>query len=200
MTTFLEPIDESTAPTAVAEYFATQRVLWGFLPNYAQCFAARPDIANAWASLNGAIRGGMDRRRYEIATIAAARQRRSTYCTIAHASFLRDACSDEATVRAIAMDPTGSLLDDTDRLIYRFAGKVAADPASVTQQDVDDLRAVGLGDDDIANIVYAVAARLFFASVLDGLGAQLDPETADTFDADVRNALVVGRPIGEGRA
>lgn len=200
MTVFIEPTDEATAPEPVAEYFATQRALWGFLPNYAQCFAARPDVASAWANLNGAIRGGMDRRRYEIATIAAARQRGSTYCTIAHASFLRDACGDDAAVRAIAMDPTGSLLDDTDRLIYRFAGKVAADPASVTQQDVDDLRAVGLGDDDIANIVYAVAARLFFASVLDGLGAQLDPETAGSFDEDVRNALIVGRPVGDARS
>ena len=197
---FIEPIDESTAPTPVADYFATQRALWGFLPNYAQCFAGGPDVASAWANLNGAIRGGMDRRRYEIATIAAAHQRRSTYCTIAHASFLRDACGDEATVRAIALDPTGSLLGDTDRLIYRFAGKVAADAASVTQQEVDDLRAAGLEDIDIANIVYAVAARLFFASILDGLGAQLDPETADTFDADIRNALVVGRPVGDVRS
>ncbi len=36
--------------------------------------------------------------------------------------------------------------------------------------------------------------------VLDGLGAQLDPETAGSFDEDVRNALIVGRPVGDARS
>lgn len=43
-------------------------------------FSTRPDVAQACNALNTAVRDGMDRRRFEIATIAASRGLRSTYC------------------------------------------------------------------------------------------------------------------------
>jgi uncharacterized peroxidase-related enzyme len=136
----------------------------------------------------------MDRRRFEIATIAAARALRSTYCTAAHSKFLRDICSDERSLDLIAADPSGATLDDQDRAVYEFAGKVAADASSVTQSDIDDLRTVGLSDPEIADVVFAAAARSFFTRVLDGLGAQLDSETAATFSPDLLDTMIVGRP------
>ncbi len=87
--------------------------MWGFLPNYAVPFSHRPEVAQAWQALNLAIRGGMDRRRYEIATIAASRARRSTYCTAAHSKFLRDVCDDEAAMLSINDHPDGAGLDET---------------------------------------------------------------------------------------
>ena len=44
----------------------------------------------AWRQLNGAIKANMDLRRYELATVAAARRLRSSYCTLAHGSVLMD--------------------------------------------------------------------------------------------------------------
>jgi hypothetical protein len=41
--------------------------------------STRPDVAQVWNLLNATIRDGMDRRRFELATIAAARVLRSTY-------------------------------------------------------------------------------------------------------------------------
>jgi len=192
---FINGVDEAGATADVAEYFESERAAWGFLPNYAAAFSHRPEVAVAWKALNLAIRGGMERRRYEIASIAAARARRSTYCTAAHSTFLRDICGDEAAMRSIAEAPDGSSLDDVDRAVYAFAMVVATDPASVDQSDVDRLRALGLSDSDIADVVFAVGARCFFATVLDGLGAQLDPETAAAFPPDQSDAMVVGRPV-----
>lgn len=194
---FIATTAEQDADGEVADYFERQRAAWGFLPNYAAAFATRPDIARAWDALNGAVRGGMDRRRFEIATIAAARALRSTYCTAAHSKFLRDVCGDDETMQAIAEDPSGSTLTDVDRAVYRFAGQVAADAASVQQSDVDALRAVGLSDAEIADVVFAAAARSFFTRALDGLGAQLDAQTADSFSPDLRAAMIVGRPAAE---
>ncbi len=194
---FIETIPESAADGPLAEYYAQQRGMWGFLPNYAQAFSSRPDIAAAWNALNAVVREGMDRRRFEIATIAAARQQRSTYCTAAHSTFLRDVCGDETTMTAIAHDPSGATLAEQDRAVYEFAGRVATDAASIEQPDVDRLRAVGLSDAGIADIVFAVAARSFFTRVLDGLGAQLDEQLAGGFDPELRAAMVVGRPPAE---
>ncbi len=197
MAVFITTTAEQDADGEVAEYFERQRAVWGFLPNYAAAFASRPDIARAWDALNGAVRGGMDRRRFEIATIAAARALRSSYCTAAHSKFLRDVCGDDKTMQAIAEDPSGSALSDVDRAVYRFAGQVAADAASVQQSDVDALRAVGLSDAEIADVVFAAAARSFFTRALDGLGAQLDAQTAESFSPSLRAAMIVGRPAAE---
>ena len=165
------------------------------MPNYAAAFSTRPDVAKAWNTLNATVRDGMDRRRFEIATIAAARALHSTYCTAAHSKFLRDVCGDEATMLSIAAEPSLAALSPQDRAVYEFAAKVAADAASIGQADVDRLRGVGLTDGDIADVVFAAAARSFFTRVLDALGAQLDVQTAQTFPPDVRPAMIVGRSI-----
>ncbi|NUR73848.1 MAG: peroxidase-related enzyme [Hamadaea sp.] len=194
---FIETISEQAATGATAEYYQQQRDAWGFLPNYAGAFGRRPEVAQAWNTLNLAIRGGMDRRRFEIATIAAARALRSTYCTAAHSKFLRDVCGDEASLHRIAETPDGESLDEQDRAVYRFAAKVATDATSVDQKDVDELRAVGLADGDIADVVYAAAARSFFTRVLDGLGARLDTEIVEQFDPALYASMVVGRRAAE---
>ncbi len=134
----------------------------GFLPNYAGAFSTRPDVAQAWNALNAAIRNGMDRGRFEIATIAAARAVHSTYCTAAHSKFLRDVCGDEKTLDLIAQDPTGTALSREDRAVYQFTAKVATTAGSVCQQDVDQLREIGLSDVDVADVVFAASARSLF--------------------------------------
>jgi uncharacterized peroxidase-related enzyme len=192
---FINPVAEAAAQGDVAEYYQRQRASWGFLPDYAGAFSTRPDVAEAWDRLNAAIRDGMDRRRFEIATLAAARVLRSTYCTAAHSKFLRDVCGDEEAMRSIAERPDGAGLGSADRAVYVFARKVATDAPDVDQADVDRLkRDGGLSDAEVADVVFAVAARAFFTRVLDGLGAQLDPETAEALPADLRAAMQVGRP------
>lgn len=194
---FISPLSEEAAEADLAEYYERQRAAWGFLPNYAGAFSTRPDVARAWDLLNTTIRGAMDRRRFEIATIAAARARRSTYCTAAHSTFLRDICGDDATMRAIAEQPDGAALDPEDRAVYEFAAKVASDAASIEAADVDRLREVGLSDGDIADVVFAAAARCFFTAVLDGLGAQLDRQTAERLPSALLESMVVGRGVAD---
>jgi uncharacterized peroxidase-related enzyme len=194
---FIDTVGQESASGELADFYQQQQGAWGFLPNYALAFSPRPEVARAWGQLNQAVRDGMDRRRFEIATIAAARALRSTYCTAAHSMFLRDVCGDETTMTTLARDPSGESLDERDRAVYRFAAKVAADASAVEQADVDELRELGFTDGDVADVVYAAAARSFFTRVLDGLGAQLDVRTADTFPPDVLASLVVGRPVAE---
>jgi uncharacterized peroxidase-related enzyme len=194
---FIDTVPEDAAAGPLADYYRQQRAAWGFLPNYAAAFSTRPDVAQGWNTLNTTIRDGMDRRRFEIATIAAARTVRSTYCTAAHSKFLRDICGDEATMRAIAAEPSGAALSPQDRAVYQFAAKVAADAASIGQVEIDRLRTLGLSDADIADVVFAAAARSFFTRVLDALGAQLDVQTAETFTPAVRESMIVGRPVAE---
>jgi uncharacterized peroxidase-related enzyme len=194
---FIEAPDEATVDGAVAAWYERQRSSWGYLPNYAAAFANRPDVAEAWNVLNNSVRGHMDRRRFELATIAAARTYRSTYCMAAHCKFLRDACDDESTMRAVAADPTGATLDATDRAVMDFATLVARDASSITAADVEELRRHGLSDPEIVDVVLAAAARGFFTKVLDALGVQADNQLGETFDPEVRHQVTVGRPIAD---
>ena len=194
---FIETPDESTVDDAVADWYEKQRAAWGYLPNYAPAFATRPDVADAWNTLNNAVRGHMERRRFELATIAAARALRSTYCTAAHSKFLRDICGDEPTMLAIAADPGGANLDAADRAVMDFATHVARDASTVSAADVQRLRDHGLSDPEIVDVALAVAARAFFTKFLDALGVQADVQLGATFDPEVRQQVTVGRPIAD---
>ncbi len=106
-------------------------------------------------------------------------------------------CHDEPTLRDLAVDPDGRQLSTVDAAIYIFAAKVATAPASVQQRDVNVLRALGLVDADIADIAYAVGVRLFFATVLDALGAQPDPEMLGVFDQELLRFVRVAADLLE---
>ncbi|MCU1360877.1 MAG: putative peroxidase-related enzyme [Ilumatobacteraceae bacterium] len=190
----INPMNPDLADEATT-WTDAQTAAWGYLPNYAAAFASRPDVARAWTTLNLAVRNGMDRRRFEIATISAARAMRSTYCTAAHSKFLRDTCGDEEAMVALAADPDTAELDPADRAVAAFARRVVLDAAGITADDIASLRAVGLGDNDIADIVFAVGARCFFATALDAMGVQADAQLRAAFAPALADQMVVGRPM-----
>jgi uncharacterized peroxidase-related enzyme len=188
------PEDQATGQTA--ELYAAARSALGHIPNFAAAFSARPAVYVAWQQLNGAIKSAMDPRRYELATVAAARRLRSSYCTLAHGSVLSDEFLGPDQVRAVLADHHAAGLDVVDVAVMDLADKVAADAATVTQQDIDELRKLGLSDADILDVVLAAAARCFFSKALDGLGVEPDARYSE-LDPALREVLTVGRPIAQ---
>jgi uncharacterized peroxidase-related enzyme len=193
--TFIETVAEGDATGAVAELYGTEEEVFGFVPNLVRALSLRPEVYFAWKQLNGAVKGGMDLRRYELATIAAARELRSSYCMLAHGSVLMDkGFLEPDALRAVASDHRSAGLDEVDVAVMDLAAKVARDATSVEQADIDRLRSLGLSDQDILDVVLAAAARCFFSTVLDGLGAEPDGKYAQ-LDPALRDVLTVGRAI-----
>ena len=180
-------------PDVVAAY-DRDRAAWGYLPNFTRVFAHRPQVYEGWRALNGAIKASMDPRRYELATLAAALRLRSSYCSLAHGQVLAEKFDGPTAVAGIATGATTAKLSPVDAAVVRLADRVAAGAADMTEQDLAELRELGLDDADILDVVLAAAARCFFSTVLDAVGAQPDPAFAD-LDPAVRDALTVGRPI-----
>jgi uncharacterized peroxidase-related enzyme len=168
----------------------------GYLPNFTRAFGLRPEVYLVWARLNATIRSGMDSRRYEVATLAAARRLRSSYCSLAHGQMLQR-FHDEPTMRAMATDHHQAGLDPVDVAVMDFADKATRDAAGITAHDIDTLRRHGLSEEDIFQVVLAVAARCFFATVLDAVGAEPDPVYRDRIEPELRELLTVGRPIAD---
>ena len=163
-------------------------------PNFVRLLAQRPAVLDAWRQLLGAVKEHMDERRYELATLAAARRLRSSYCCLAHGKVLAEKFYSEGEVAAIAEGTHA--LDETDQAVMDLAAKVAADASSVTEADVGRLRDLGLGDDEILDVVLTAAARAFLTKTVDGLGVLPDASYRE-LDPELRNALTVGRPIAE---
>ena len=193
---FIETVPEDAAPDELRELYAADRERFGFVPNLTRAFSQRPRAYAAWVGLNRAIKAGMDERRYELATLAAARRLRSSYCCLAHGKLLADRFMEPDLVRAIAADHRRAGLDEVDVAVMDLADRVADDATSVTRADVDRLRDLGLSDADVLDVVLAATARCFFSKTLDAVGAEPDSAYRD-LDPALRDVLPVGRPIAE---
>ncbi len=164
--------------------------------NSERAFEQRPDVAAAWQQLIGAIKAEMDLRRYELATLAAARRLRSSYCALAHGTVLMQDFGEP--VREIALDRRTAGLSEVDVAVMDLAERVVDDASSIDESDLQQLRDLGLSETEIMDVVLAAAARCFFSKTLDALGVLPDASFA-TMEPDVRDVLVVGRPIASGR-
>jgi alkylhydroperoxidase family enzyme len=145
--------------------------------------------------LNTAIKANMDLRRYELATLAAARRLRSSYCALQHGRVLLEQFDEP--VREIALDRRTAGLDEVDVAVMDLAEKVVDDAAAIADEDLRPLRQLGLTESEIMDVVLAAAARCFFSKTLDGVGARPDAEYVE-LDPAVREVLVLGRPIADG--
>jgi uncharacterized peroxidase-related enzyme len=192
--TFIETVPVEGAQGDVAQMYETDREVFGHVPNLTQAFSQRPAIYAAWRQLNGSIKSTMDLRRYELATLAAAAQLRSSYCCLAHGSVLVGQFLEAETVAALVADHRAGGLSEQEVAVMDLAEQVARDATAIQQSDVDRLRDLGLNDAEILEVVVAATARCFFSKTLDALGVQPDAKYGD-LEPGLRDALTVGRAI-----
>jgi uncharacterized peroxidase-related enzyme len=181
-----------STPAPADDFLEQNRAPAGHIPNFVRTFAARPDVYEAWKQLNGAIKASMDLRRYELVTLAAATALKSSYCSLAHGQVLAEKFLSDEEVASLVDEPPA---DPVDRAVMAFARKVAMAAHSITASDVDDLRALGLSDDDILDVALAAAARCFFSKTLDATGTTPDSAYRSLLPTALADALTVGRPI-----
>ena len=162
--------------------------------NHEAAFAERPEVYAAWGQLNGAIKAGIDLRRYELVTLAAARRLRSSYCCLAHGTVLHERFGEP--VRDIALDHRAAGLDEIDVAVMDLAERVVDDATSIGEADLQRLRDLGLSETEIMDVVLAAAARCFFSKTLDALGVRPDASYWE-LEPQLRDALVVGRAIAD---
>jgi alkylhydroperoxidase family enzyme len=159
----------------------------GQVANYDRVLALAPAVRAGWLQLANAVKAGMDARRYQLVTLAAARRLGSRYCTLAYATALQKSF-DPATLQRIVVDRHRSVLDTTEVALMDFAETVAGDPSAATPADIDRLRALGLSDADIFHVIAAVAARRFFTAVL--AATHTEPDAVyEALDPGLRAAL-----------
>jgi uncharacterized peroxidase-related enzyme len=193
---FIRTIPPADADGPVRDMYEQARGRFGYVPNWATAFSLRPGVMDGWTGLLRSIQSNLPVRSYELATLAAARALRSSYCSLAHGSVLANKVFDPTAVTAIMTGSPESPLEPRERAMMAFVEKVVLDADHVTPEDVEALRAHGYLDEEIFDLVAAAAARCFFSKLLDALGVEADA-TFNALEPALRRALTVGRPVAD---
>jgi uncharacterized peroxidase-related enzyme len=193
---FIRTIDPAEAEGPARDMYENVERRLGYVPNWARPFSLRPAVRDGWAALLSSITANLPQRTFELATLAAARALRNSYCSLAHGKVLAEKVFDAPSVTAIATGVPGGPLEPRERAMMAFATRVALHADRISPADVDALREHGWSDEEIFDIAAAAAARCFFAKLLDALGVQADASYRE-LDPALREALTVGRPVAE---
>jgi uncharacterized peroxidase-related enzyme len=197
---FIRTIPPEQATGTLHELYERERAAGGHRVSVIELWSLRPEVLAAWQTLFGAIRAPMDTRRFELVTVVAAAGVRCTVCTVQHGAALHANAFTVDHVAALAAGNYGAAgLSPAEEAIAAFAERVVSRSDELTQADVDRLRAHGLEDTEIFDVVLAATARIFFSRTCDAIGYE-PPDwwverSVSLFGEEVFQALTVGRPI-----
>jgi uncharacterized peroxidase-related enzyme len=184
------PCEADGEVLAMYEHFQGK---YDYVPNYAKVFSHRPEVMQLWSNLLYGVRRNMDKRRFELVTVAAAMAVKSTYCSLAHGAALTEYFGIQDLL-AILQGTENGPLDDAERIMMKFAGNIARNAAGITFEEVEELKVHGFQDAEIFDIAAVATARTFFAQLCEGLGA-IGDHAFFNMDPRLRRVLSVGRPI-----
>lgn len=171
----------------VATIYAEDIESLGYVPSHTAAMAAHPGAYRAWQGLIGAIARPMDKRRYELVTLAAAATLKSQSCLLAHGRKALEYIEEDELVR-VARDFRSAGLSEAEVAMMEFAQKLSGDSSSMTDADGQRLRDVGFSDAEIVDIALVAAARNYYSRALHALG--VDPDVPGALSPELRDALV----------
>jgi len=92
----------------------------------------------------------------------------------AHGEDLRQVIDDDQLVDQIKSDYRQAELDERTRAILGYAVMITQNVHQITEATIDNLRARGLSDEDILNVVQVTGFFNYYDCLADALG--VDPE------------------------
>ncbi len=93
-----------------------------------------------------------------------------------HRRGLRRLLRDDTLAEAIERDFRSAPLDGRRHAILEYVAKLTKVPAQMVKQDADALRAAGLSDRDILEVVEVAGYYAYVNRIADGLGVLLEEE------------------------
>jgi uncharacterized peroxidase-related enzyme len=192
--TFIKSISEEQAENLVLEQYQAAQKSIGYIPNYTKTFSLHPEVYDAWTKLIGTIRSKMRMRRYELVTFAAAMELECTYCMLAHGAILHKNFFNAQQLMAIVKDFRNADLTAEEVALMSFAQKIIHNAHHINEADVEELRKLGLTDEEILDVVLATTARSFFSKTLDALDTKPD-EIYLELEPELIEVLALGRPF-----
>ncbi|MCS3433863.1 peroxidase-related enzyme [Klebsiella sp. BIGb0407] len=141
----LEAMAVTPSNKKVSEYVRT-------LVHDPESYVARTVLFNAIMY----VEGGLDRADRELGALGASIVNGCKYCAVVHARRHAQLSENDAVVSAIYFE-RDDLLNARNLAIYRFAQRLSVTPAEASPEDIAALRAVGMDDGEIIDLIHAIA-------------------------------------------
>ena len=142
-------------PDDISEQILAVQEKTGFVPNVFLALARRPDEFRAFFAFHAALMDsdqGLSKAERELIVVATSAVNQCLYCVVAHGAILRIRAKDPLIADQVAVNPAKAELSDRQRAIVDFALRVASDSASITDSDLDAMRARGFSDEEIWDV------------------------------------------------
>ena len=163
----LEVLDQSHAQARTSEYYLT-------LAHQPLMLRHRSEAYNAIMYAPG----GLPRAERELGAMVVSVTNGCVYCTSVHAQRFAQLARRSDTVEQVFDDPASAGTSDRERAIATFAQAVTLRPASLVADDMQALRAVGLSDPEIIDLLHAVAIFGWANRLMHNLGEPVHPPGA----------------------
>jgi uncharacterized peroxidase-related enzyme len=187
-------LNEPETDAAVEAAYAASEQDAGHVMNYAHAWAWRQDVTDAFFAARKLVAGSTTLSAAEVAVVnaAVAATRRDPACSLAWGEKL--AAQRDPAVAAVVLRGETDGLSERERVLARWAALVASDPNATGEADVNELRAAGLDDREIAEATMLAVFRLGFTAYNSALGVVTDAELVADAPAEVREVVTYGRP------
>jgi len=142
----LQVLDESHAQARTSEYYLT--------------LIHQPLMLRHRSAAYNAIMyapGGLPRAERELGAMVVSVTNGCVYCTSVHAQRYAQLARRHDTVVQVFTDPSTAGSSGRERAVARFAQAVTLRPQALGAGDIEPLRALGLGDEEVIDLLHAVA-------------------------------------------
>lgn len=157
---FLRVPERSDVPEGVTRLWDKAQEAFGFVPNVFRAQAVNGEQFLAWWRYFNLLvnkEGHLSNVDREMLAVVVSGINRCTYCIVSHGQALRTFSEDERTADLIAVNWRQADLAQREAAMCAYAEKLTLHPAEVTEADLASLRAVGLDDHQVVELVQVVA-------------------------------------------
>ncbi|MDC5698668.1 peroxidase-related enzyme [Intrasporangium calvum] len=156
---FLPVPGPDDVPEGVTQLWAKAEEAFGFVPNVFRAQAVNGDQFLAWWNYFNLLvnkEGHLSNADRELLAVVVSNVNRCTYCVVSHGAALRTYTEDERTSDLVAINWRQADLPKREAAMAAYAEKLTLRPAEVVEADLEPLRAVGLDDHQIMELVQVV--------------------------------------------
>lgn len=156
---FLPVPGPDDVPEGVTRLWAKAEEAFGFVPNVFRAQAVNGDQFLAWWNYFNLLvnkEGHLSNADRELLAVVVSNVNRCTYCVVSHGAALRTYTEDERTSDLVAINWRQADLPKREAAMAAYAEKLTLRPAEVVEADLEPLRAVGLDDHQIMELVQVV--------------------------------------------
>ena len=177
---FLPEIDDA----ASGESLSALKRNFGLVPKIFRAQLLRPDLVEAHVQLLDRLlfgKGALTRVQKEFILLVVSAANNNSYFPALHCQTLQFLGVKPEQSQQVAIDHRAANLSESDAVLLDFARKLALDPHSFTDRDVESLRKADFNDAQVLEAVLMVALTQFLNCMQMGLGTEPDFKPRVTF-------------------